>query len=337
MAEGIRNDRVASWRIAAIAVGAASASLWLSVYLAPLFLIPVQLAYGKMGRKAGLLAIAASVIVLLPFEAWRAVDAGLGLGPADLAGILAFPLACLAAMAIINARFAERLRPLYRILALGVIVGIAAAPAVAFLLSDSAFKDALTRSVSALVSRFTVDGGGISDKSYDVAASLAALDPAQLVASTLATFASCYVALICVLFGASWWVGNRLSGEGSEGRRHSPPLSELRAPDVMVWPFFASLGFLLVVLYFKAGFGFRAFAWNLVLAMSLVYTAQGMGIVSHFLRRMNVPGGFRIAFAVIAFASALLSPTGAFLLAILPLLGLTELWIPYRNPKGVGA
>ncbi|HUX38604.1 MAG TPA: DUF2232 domain-containing protein [Rectinemataceae bacterium] len=345
MTDGIRIGRSAPWSYVALAMGAASASFWLSIFLAPLFLVPIQLAYGRLGRRGGWLAIAVSILILVPGTIWRVLAAGGTIGFLDVVAGVAFPMAAIAAMAILNASFLGRVGPGYRILALGLAVGALAAPAVAALLSDAEVKAAITQSVAHIVQQFVgnfaaapgVTAKGPAAGGYDMAAALASLDPAGMVDMTLKVFASSYAALICLLFGGSWWIGNRIAGEGSPGRRAAAPLSELRAPEILVWPFLGALGLLLIVLYVKAGSLAQAAAWNLVLAMSLVYAAQGMGIVSHVLRRLHVPGGFRIAFAVGVFVSAIGSPIGAVLLAILPLLGVTELWIPYRNPKGVGA
>ncbi len=347
MNDGIRIGRSAPWNYVALAMGIATASFWLSIFLAPLFLVPIQLAYGRLGRRGGWSAIAVSILILVPGTMWRMLAAGGTLQVLDVVAGLAFPLAAIAAMAMLNASFLGRIGPGYRILGLGLALGALSAPAVASLLSDAELKAAITQSVSHVVQRFVGNFAaapgaasatqGPAAGGYDMAAALASLDPAGMVETTLKVFASSYAAILCLLFGGSWWIGNRIAGEGSPGRRATAPLSELRAPEILVWPFLGALGLLLIVLFFKAGALAQAIAWNLVLAMSLVYAAQGMGIVSHVLRRLHVPGGFRIAFAVGVFVSAIGSPIGAVLLAILPLLGVTELWIPYRNPKGVGA
>ncbi len=347
MNDGIRIGRSTPWLIMALASGVASASLWLSVFLAPLFLIPLQVAFGRLGKKGAGLAVGSSILVLAPAEIWRVADVGRGIAALDILAALAFPLGAILVLILINGSFLERIPHSVRTLALGLIAGAIAAPAVASLLSDEGLRAALTQSISRLVERFVgvLPGtataqqapGGPPVGGYDAAALAASFDPAEMVTTTMNVFASCYAALFCLLFGGSWWIGSRLSGEGSAARRTAPPLSGFRAPRALVWPFLASLGLLLIVLYLKAGLAYRAIAWNLVLAMSLVYAAQGLGIVAHVFDRLRMPRGFRIAFAVAVLISAIGSPIGAALVAILPLLGVTELWIPYRNPKGVGA
>ena len=104
-----------------------------------------------------------------------------------------------------------------------------------------------------------------------------------------------------------------------------------------VWPFLASGAMLLLSLRFDAGTLARSIAWNLVLIFSCAYLAQGLGIVAHFLARWKVPNFLRIVTLAMATLSALTSPLGLAFAAILTLLGVTELWIPYRNAKGVGA
>jgi hypothetical protein len=333
----------------ALASGVASASLWLSIFLAPLFLVPLQMAFGRLGKKGGGLAVVASILVLAPAELWRVFDVSRAIAPIDAFATLAFPIGAILALIIMNISYINSVSPTYRMLILGLLAGAIAAPAVASLLADEGLKTALTQSVAQLIDRFygalpkasgsqpLPSPSSASSSSYDAAAFLAAFNPGEMVATTMNIFASCYAALFCLLFGGSWWVGSRISGEGSAARKSAPPLSEFRAPGALVWPFLASLGLLLLVLYFKAGLVYQAIAWNLVLAMSLVYAAQGMGIVTHLLTRLRVPRGFRIAFAALVLISAIGSPIGAAFVAILPLLGVTELWIPYRNPKGVGA
>ena len=340
MIDGIRIDRSTSWLLVALAAGLASASLWLSVFLAPFFLLPLQSAFGRLGKRGGLVSAVAAAVVLAPALLWRLFVDGQGVQPMDIAIVLAFPMASIIAVYLLNSSLLGRIDPSYRVLGIGLAIGLLSAPALAAFLSDAQLKAGLVKSVGQLMDRFTSalpKGAAAQASGYDAAALLASFDPQAMVEMSLKIFASSYAALVCLLLGGSYWLGNRLSGEGSVGRSLALPLSELRAPQSLVWPFLSALGLLFLVLFFKAGSLAQAAAWNLVLAMSLVYAAQGMGIVSHFLKRMRVPGGFRIAFAALVFVSALGSPVGAALLAILPLLGVTELWIPYRNLKGVGA
>jgi len=345
MNDGMRIPRSAPWHIVALASGVASASLWLSVFFAPLFLIPLQVAFGRLGKKGAGLAVAAAILVLFPSEIWRVADASKAIAPIDVVAALAFPIGAVIALVLMNLPVLKSVPPSFRMLGLGLAAGALAAPAVATILADEGLKTALTQSISQLMDRFMSALPKAADAqtaqgavpSYDAAALLAGLDPAQMVATTMKVFASIYAALFCLLFGGSWWIGSRLSGSVAATSAGAAPLSELRAPVALVWPFLASLGLLLGVLYFKAGLAYQAAAWNLVLAMSLVYAVQGVGIVAHFLTRLHMPKGFRIVFAILVLISAISSPIGAALVAILPLLGLTELWIPYRNLKGVGA
>ena len=64
--------------------------------------------------------------------------------------------------------------------------------------------------------------------------------------------------------------------------------------------------------------------------------AQGLGIVTHLLKKWNTPKAMRIMIAVTAVIS-LATPMGIIVAAALPLIGVTEIWIHYRKPKGVGA
>ncbi len=80
-----------------------------------------------------------------------------------------------------------------------------------------------------------------------------------------------------------------------------------------------------------------ATAWNCGLVITLVYAAQGMGVVSHYFNRWNTPRALRVVFAATLVAALATPVLGLVVAAVLPLLGVTEVWIPYRKAKGVGA
>lgn len=322
----------------ALAGGLASASFYLSVALVFAFLIPLQMAFGRLGRRGGIYAAGMSALGIALVQSWRLIAGGvteLSLG--TLAGIL-YPLLLVGALVVLNASPMRILAPAIRILIASFALALCMLPLVVQLLGDLPLRQALTSALSSLVDGFgksLADGAMVGG--YDGAALKASLDPAELVDSTLSMFASCYAGLIFIVLGGSWWIGNRLSGEGSGGRREAPSLRDFRLPDFIVWPFLACLGFLLATMALRADSATRAAAWNLALVFALAYAAQGTGIVAHYLAHWKVPRFFRFVMVLLVALSAASSPVGAGLLALLPVLGVTELWIPYRNPKGVGA
>ena len=176
------------------------------------------------------------------------------------------------------------------------------------------------------------------DQSYDSSALAAALDPKVIAATAMRVLASSYAALLVLLLGGSWWMGNRASGPGSPGRAEAPALSAYRVPYALVWAFLLCWAAVLAAMLLKgADDALRAASWNCALVFSLPYAAQGVGIASSYFERWKMPRFTRVAIVATAIV-ALATPTaGAVVAVALPLLGVTEVWIPYRNPKGVGA
>jgi len=321
---------------AIIGAGAASGFLYLSVVLSLLFLIPVQVVFGRHGRKAGMAAAGVALAVtLLGRAAWLAGEGFLSLGA--LAFGLLVPAALLGALALVNAPFWGALSAPWRALAAAGALALAAAPALAGAWADPAFNDYLVGRIASLVEPFKAQLGAATGGGFDASALAASLDPASLAAASKDALASCYAAILLALVGGSWWLGSRLAGPGSRGRVEAPALSACRLPYALVWPFLASWALVLAALLGGFPVAVRHAAWNLAISLSLLYAAQGLGIASHFAQRINMPRPLRIAIAASALL-ALATPTaGVAVGVVLPLLGVTEVWIPYRNPKGVGA
>jgi hypothetical protein len=142
-----------------------------------------------------------------------------------------------------------------------------------------------------------------------------------------------YAATFFLILGGTWLAGNRLAGPLSPGRERVGPIESYRLPYWAIWPFLGTWTALLAAVALRAGAAPTAIAWNLALAAALPFAAQGLGVAVFLLKRWNVPRGLRIALAATA-VLALLAPSTAVAVAIaVPLLGVTETWIPYRKPK----
>ncbi|HRY56474.1 MAG TPA: hypothetical protein P5142_17780 [Spirochaetia bacterium] len=329
---GERRAALGSSAAPAIA-GLAAGLLYASVAFAPLCLVPIQVAYGRRGRRAGLAATGAAVAAVAAALAARLYAVG-ALGLAELGGGLLPPLAMLGALALVNARFWAGLPATYRLLAVGGIASLAALPSLLSLSKDPAFSAYLSSRLESLLSPLRAQAGG---QGYEASVLAAALDPATIAAAALRTLSSIYAAALALTLGFCWWVGNRLSGPGSPGREAAPPLSLYRAPYALLWAFLAAWALVLAAMTLGAPEALQAAAWNLALSASLPYAAQGLGIAASLAEKLKMPRFMRVALGATA-AMALVSPTSSLVVAIgLPLLGVTEVWIPYRNPKGVGA
>jgi MFS family permease len=318
--------------VAFIATGIASSLMYASVILSFAFLVPVQLAFGRYGRRLGLAAAGISAACIALVQGWRLAAAGAYGAMALAAGVLP-PLVLLGALALVNAPFWRDWAAPYRILCVTAACSLAALPLVYSLGRDASISAFLEERIGSFLAPLRAATG----EGYEASALAASLDPRELVATSLATLRDSYAAIVLFLVGGGWRLGNRLSGSGSPGREETVAIDGLRLPYPLLWAFLASWSLVLAAVLIHAPTALSALAWNCALVMSVAYGAQGLGIVTFLLKSWNMPRSLRIALAVIA-VLALATPTAGLAVAVgLPLLGVTEIWIPYRKPKGAGA
>ena len=313
--------------------GLVSGTLYLSSALAPLYLIPIQIAHGQGGRKRGAISAVSAAVLIAIAIAVRLAREG-ALTAATLGASIAPPLVFLGALVLVNAPFWARIPATYRVLAVAAACALAAIPAVSGLGRDDGFATFMESRLKAAMAPIKEQVG---DQSYDDSALAAALDPKALAAMTMKVLVSSYGAFLVLILGGSLWIGNRAAGWRNQGGARTVPLSAYRVPYALVWAFLAAWSAVLAALLTHANVAVQAAAWNCALALSLPYAVQGVGIASSFFNRWKMPRFTRIAIAATAIV-ALVTPTAGVVVAVaLPLLGVTEVWIPYRNPKGVGA
>lgn len=337
--------------LAALAAGAASGALYLSVLLSSLFLVPVQTAFGRFGRRTGIMAAGAAVLVVGASQALTFTGAS-GV-PFWLALLGSLPVLALAGgLVLVNASFWARLRGTWRVLATAGLLSLIAAPFVVSIAVDPAFKADLERLLASTLSPLfqAASGSGGGSAGYDEAAIALTLVPGELVGLWISVLGSSFAALILAAIGGSWWLGSRVAaarlaisatadpGQGGvpEGSL-APSLREYRVPAILLWPLLAAWAALGMAILLEAPFALEAAAWNAALSLALFYAAQGFGIAASLLDRLGMPRGLRLALGVTAFALLAMEPAGALAVAAFPLLGVTEAWIPYRTRKGVGA
>jgi hypothetical protein len=158
----------------------------------------------------------------------------------------------------------------------------------------------------------------------------------SLVSCVLLFFVCCQISLILArlffrLIGKNFqetiFSKTRLKGVNSLAAFHVKP--------VVIWVFSFSL--LLVVLTRTIKFEIpEIILWNILVICSILYLAQGLGIMQFFLVRPSLSPFLRL-FIIIAFVFVLFSPLlNAFLLGALALLGIAENWLPLRVPKQSG-
>ncbi len=332
--------------VPSLVAGLVSGFMYGTAILGLVFLLPVQITYGRRGRKAGLYACLFSFAVGLAFEVGKFLSLGgqaAGMAGQDLVatlGLAAIPLAfLLAGLAIMNAPFWSGSYAWARGYAGVLPATLAAIPGLVWLKGNTSFLDQFVVWLKDYAD-YRMASLAKSDPSLDLEplkAQLASMDFRALVDSSILFLSLSFVGFLLLFMAGSWWLGNRFSGAGSPGRIQAGYLSNYRLPYTHVWAFLGSWTGVLLVTISKVGLPWQALAWNLAIASSLAYTLQGLGIVSHYVRRAKMPGMLRISLVLTGLALLLKPPFGTAVVAVLPLLGVTEVWIPYRNPKGVGA
>ena len=329
---------------AAFAVaGLASSLLFLSMFLAFAFLMPVQIIFGRRGGREGIAAAGVSALGIALAEASKLVASGsfaqpdgrLISGFVALAGTILTPIILLLALALLNAPFWRHWDSAYRVLGVTALCAFIALPVLLSIERDASIVAFLEERIGAVLTPLR---SAVTDSSegYEASVLAASLDPKDLVATSFELLRNCFAAILFTLLGGSWWLGNRMSGRGSRGWEKTAALEELRLPYPFLWGFLASWSFMLAAELLKAQEAVSAVAWNCVLVVSLAYAAAGLGIVTYLLKTWNTPKSLRICLTVVAVLS-LATPLGIAVAASLPLIGVTEIWIHYRKPKGVGA
>lgn len=306
--------------------GLLSGLLYLSYVLSFAFLVPVQHAFAGRGKKSGFIAAGIAMFVIAAGQVGRMIEMRV-LDPIVLvAGVLP-PLLFLAAIGFINAKIGS-LHIGGKIFIASAALAAIAAPFVMKATSDKNFSSWLVEYVG---SAMNSSGIGTDGPNY----ARAAVDGAiRLVQSAFAAF-------ILWIIAGSWWIGSFYAArkalretQAGESLLASIRLASMHVPSFALWPTLLSWALLFVALLTKQTGFLAAAAWNIALCSASFYAMQGMGIVSHLFKQFNANRLLRILAPLAIAAVALSSTAGALILIVLPLLGITEVWLPYRNLKG---
>jgi hypothetical protein len=306
--------------------GLLSGLLYLSYVLSFAFLVPVQHAFTGRGKKSGFIAAGIAMFVIAAGQVGRMIEMRV-LDPVVLvAGVLP-PLLFLAAIAFVNMKIGSL--PIGgKILIASMVLAAIAAPFVMQATADKNFSSWLVEYIGSAMSS---SGIGTDGQAYARAA----------VDSAISVIQSAFAAFILWVVASSWWIGSFYAArkalretQAGESLLASIRLATMRVPYFALWPTLLSWALLFVALLTKQTGFVAAIAWNIALCSASLYAMQGIGIVSHLFKRFNANRLLRILAPLAIVAVALSSTAGALILIALPLLGITEVWLPYRNLKG---
>ena len=139
-----------------LVAGAASAVLYLSLALTFLFLLPLQIAFGRFGKSSGIWAIGLSAVLIACIQITRLYFVG-PLVPIDIAATLVPPFVLIAAIGLLNAAFWEGEASPYRSFIVSALVAAIAAPALVSLGHDAGimqyFEDRIAAFIAPLKNR----------------------------------------------------------------------------------------------------------------------------------------------------------------------------------------
>ncbi len=306
--------------------GVLSGLLYMSYVLSFAFLIPVQRTIAARGKRSGLVASLASFVVIGAGEFARMAELK-SFGFGNIAASTVPPLVFLGAIFLVNMGFG-RLSSILRIFVVSSVLSLAAAPFIVPATTDAGFIQWLTAYFTSLAGSNGLDASLVDQLK-------------SAVISAAALLRNGFSAFILWMIAGSWWAGNRLAArttfriaKGEVTHAELPSLAAVKAPAIALWPTLAAWTGLFIVLVTRTEGVMQTVAWNTALCLASLYAAQGLGIISHFFARRNASRVFRML-APLAIAVALVNSTaGIVMLVALPLMGISEVWIPYRNMKG---
>ncbi|HWR10895.1 MAG TPA: hypothetical protein VN445_03645 [Rectinemataceae bacterium] len=306
--------------------GLLSGFIYLSYVLSFAFLIPVQYAFAGRGKKSGLVAATFSFLAIAVGQIARMLEIKAVDPLVILAGVLP-PLLLLAAIWFVNARIGK-LEAGGKILIAALILSAVAAPLVMKATSDKSFSAWLIEYIGSAMKSSGLEGDGAA---YARAA----------VNSAIAVIQSAFAAMILWVLAGSWWLGSFIAARSAVRQKKadesvfaSISLSRLRVPSIALWPTLLSWALLFAALLTKQTGLVSALVWNIALCSASLYAMQGIGIISHLSRQFNATRILRLLTPLAIMAIALSSTAGAIIMITLPVLGITEVWLPYRNLKG---
>ena len=310
--------------------GLLSGFIYLSYVLSFAFLVPVQHAFAGRGRKSGLIAAAFAFLVITAGQAFRMLELK-ALDPLILASGILPPLLLLAAIGFINVKPAKLGRGASVVLATALLSALAA-PFVMKATSDKNFSSWLVEYVASTMN----STGASGDSLFNVRAA---------VDSAMGVIRSAFSTLILWILAGSWWIGSVMaargaaraaqrSGETDAGVKTFISMADIRVPSIALWPTLLAWTLLLVMLMTGRTGYLATAAWNIALCTASLYAIQGMGILSHLSKQFNATRFLRLLAPIAILAVALSSAVGAIIMIALPVLGITEVWLPYRTIKG---
>ncbi|MCE1207307.1 MAG: hypothetical protein LWX00_07855 [Spirochaetia bacterium] len=308
--------------------GLVSGVLYLSYILSFAFLIPIQYAFSAKGRKPGLITAATAFAIIVFGQLGRMVSSGIASFGLIASAVLP-PALFLASMIFINGAVQAK-RQSRRLLLAAILLSLISAPFVYLAVTDQAVLESLA---SMAVASF---GGGSMSETLNANARLAVQAAAE-------TIASAFSAFILWILAVSYWFGNRYASQMRMRRKASLEtspsqtalaLADIRVPVTLLWPTLIVWASLFAVIVTKTSGVIAAAVTNAALFLGSLYAMQGIAILTHLANYSRIFFFIKVLLPLLFLVSVLNPTVGTIILIALPVLGITEVWFPYRNLKG---
>jgi hypothetical protein len=139
------------------------------------------------------------------------------------------------------------------------------------------------------------------------------------------------------MLAGSWWAGNRLAvikETSDQGAVQGVRRPSFEVPLWLLWPSIAGWTLLLFVLYGHRSGLVAVVAWNVSLAAVCWYALQGFSVISSFLQSRGMRRMTGLVPALLIVLILLDIKVGLVVAALVPILGVSEVWLQYRTFKG---
>jgi len=156
-----------------------------------------------------------------------------------------------------------------------------------------------------------------------------------LISSVLMFFLSRQIALTLFRISTRIKVGSAAGAAQRSAAGNFPPLALFRVKPEVIWVFSITLLLSIVSSMLRLAVP-EIILWNILILCSMLYLAQGLGILSFFLSKPSSPPLLRLLAGVLLVICVVSPGINAIFLVGVVLLGIAENWVAFRTPISNG-
>ncbi len=237
---------------------------------------------------------------------------------------LAYPLAIIGG--VLGISYYYNIRTLYLLIAATAGFAILSIPVIYYYSGNDEIV-ALLKDQIIYVSDIFSKGAESSD-SFESAVLLKELQPERIIESTSKLVFRNYLLAYFIMLTGSWYFADAFSRRID--KRPKFRLIGFFVPETLIWPLIVSLVGVLADVFIGIGW-IGHLMWNSTFIMVFVYGLHGIGLIEYLLNRYKVSRSSRRFIAIISIAVILIPGINLVILIGVPVFGVSELWIRYRE------